>query len=95
LNRPVGALGGAPRPGVIDEDAAHHLGRYREELDAILPSGILRAEPQVGFVNEVGGLQCVTGVLAPHIAVSSAPQLCVNEREERTRSADEVARQWT
>ena len=43
LNRPVGALGGTPRPRVIDEDAAHHLGRDREELDAILPAGVLGA----------------------------------------------------
>src|SRR5262249_24987139 len=50
LSRPTGSR-------MIDEDPAHQLRRYREEVSAILPSWILCAQANVRLVHETGGLK--------------------------------------
>ena len=58
-------LGGGPAAGVLDEDAAHGLGGRREEVAAAVPvqRHLLVHEPQVGLVDQGGGLQRLAGRL--------------------------------
>jgi hypothetical protein len=58
----------APAPCMIDENSAHRLGRRTEKVGAILPRGLFfAAEPQPGFVDERGRLECHGIVLAAHL----------------------------
>ena len=69
-----------PRP--VHEDAAHRLGRGREEMPATVPSFpvLTRDEPHIGLVNESGGLERLTGFLGSHPRGGELPQLVVHER---------------
>jgi hypothetical protein len=65
--------------GMIYENPAHHLGRHRDELNAVLPAGPLVDQTQVGFVDEGRGLQGVTGPLAAQVRGGAAAQFRVQE----------------
>jgi hypothetical protein len=73
---------------VIDEDAAHQLGRDSEEVraagEARLP---LIDELEVRLVDECRRLQGVAGALAPQVARGQAPQLRVDERHQLVERA--------
>ena len=62
------ALEGVLGAGVVDEDAAHELGGYAEEVGTALPgyAGLVD-ELHVGFVDEGGGLEGVVRSLAAHV----------------------------
>ncbi len=52
---------------MIDEDGAHRLRGHPEEVSAAFPVGALQIDqPQVGLVNQRGGLQCMVRLLAFH-----------------------------
>ena len=71
------------RPREVDEDAAHQARRHRQEMDAVLPVDLLRADQaQVGLVDQRGRLQAVPGALASHAAARDAMQLLVDERHQ-------------
>jgi hypothetical protein len=70
--------------GVIDQDATHELGGGSEELRAVLPPHArLSDQPDVRFVDERGGLQCVIGTLAAQRRFREAVQLAVDDRHQR------------
>ena len=70
-------------PGMVHQDAAHGLGGHPEELGPVLPARLaLVDQPQVGLVDEGGGLQGVAGVLAPEVALGLAVQLVVDDGHE-------------
>ena len=67
--RRAGPLGRLMLARVIDEDAAHHLGRDAEEVRPVLPvDTVLACEPDVRLVDQRGGLERVVGPFPPQIA---------------------------
>ena len=69
--------------GVIDEDAAHHLRRHREEVRAILPGdAVLPHEPHERLVNQRRGLQRVVGPFAAQIRAGPSLQFAVDDRHQ-------------
>jgi hypothetical protein len=71
------------RPGMVYQDAAHHLTADGEEVGAILPLGLLlihQAKPR--FVDQGRALQGVVAALTAKMAVSQPAQLGVDQRRE-------------
>ena len=68
-------------PGMIDQNASHHLGSDGKEMSAILPlhPGVVN-QTQPGFVYESRRLQRVAGTFASHIAMSQFPEFAINDR---------------
>ncbi len=65
------ALGCVALAGMVDQNAAHQLGGNTQELRAVLPSRLpLVHQPQIGFVDQCGGLQRMPRVLPPQIVGS-------------------------
>jgi hypothetical protein len=56
-------------PGLIDEDAPHGLSRRGKEVAATVPVlGFLGLDqPEVGFMNESGGLESLAGGFLGHL----------------------------
>src|SRR5262249_388722 len=69
----------------VDQDPAHRLGRRGEEMAAAVPPrGLLGAkEPQVGLVNQGGGLKRLPRLLVHELVRSQPPELVIDDREER------------
>ena len=68
-------------PRMVDEDAAHRLGRDGEEMGAVLPvHALVIDQPHVGFVDQRRGLQAVAGALALHVVARQAVELVVHDR---------------
>ena len=83
---------GALASGAVDEDAAHGLGGSGEEVGAILPMGLsVRAQPEPGFVDEGGGLECLAGGFAGHLLGGHLTQLGIDEFEETLGGAGVAA----
>ncbi len=88
-----GALG----PRVIDEDAAHRLGRGVEEVGPPVPGDVALGSVGVGrscvtthelgvrLVHERGGLERVAGMLGVHPLLGEGAELLVDEREQLGR----------
>jgi hypothetical protein len=78
------ALLGPDPAGVIDEDAAHGLGRGREELLPVIPGRPVRPadESQVRLVDECGGVQGVVWSFGGHAGRGEFPQFVVDQREQ-------------
>jgi hypothetical protein len=71
------------RPGVVHQDAAHHLTADGEEMGAVLPLGLLlihQAKPR--FVDQGRALQGVVAALAAEMAMSQPTQLAINQRRK-------------
>ena len=67
----------------VHEDAAHQPRRHGEEVDAVLPVDLLRAnQAEIRLVDERGRLQAVANPLARHAAFGDAVQLAMNERDQ-------------
>lgn len=78
--RPIAAaLVGGLAASVLDEDTAHGLGRSGEEMTAVVEP-LVSDEPQVGFVNERGGVERVTGLLGRHAYRGELAEFVVDER---------------
>src|SRR5947208_1163161 len=70
-------------PGMVDQDAPHHLGRNREEMGAILPlHAPIIHQSHVGLIHQGSRLERVAWVLALHVAVSQAAEFVINNRRE-------------
>ena len=68
---------------MVDEDAPHRHGRGRQEVDAIAPLDARDVdEAHVGLVDERCGDECMPVPLVLELAVSDAPELVVDERED-------------
>ena len=66
---------------VVDQNASHDLRRDREEMRTIGPVHVsLIDETDVSFVNQGGGLKCVTFSLAAHVAAREPVQFFVDQR---------------
>src|SRR6185436_19211706 len=66
--------------GMVDQNAAHQLRGYREEVSAVLPLHLtLFDQPHISLINERGCLQSVIRAFAPHVAASEAAQLSLDQ----------------
>jgi hypothetical protein len=72
---------------VFDEDAAHGFGGGGEKVAAVLPALWLFNvnQPQIGFVNERSGLQCVPGVFIGHARTGEPSQLVIDDWQQLGR----------
>ncbi len=69
--------------GVVDEDSAHRFGGGEEELRAAGPGDVgVSQEAEVGFVNQLGGLERMVGALAVHTLAGEFFELVVDERQK-------------
>ena len=67
-------------PGVVHQNAAHHLGRNGEEMGAILPlHALIIHQAPVGFIDQGRGLEAVAGALMFHVAARQTVELVVND----------------
>ena len=67
----------------VHEDAAHQSGGHREKVRPILPVHVLRIhKPEVGLVDESGGLEAVARSFAAHAASGDPLQLLMDEGGE-------------
>ena len=76
-------LGRPALPGVVDQQPAHDLGTDGEEMGSAREAcASLIHEPQVGFVNQCGGLERVADWLPRHEATGQSPELIVDKWKE-------------
>ncbi len=70
--------------GLIDQDAAHGLGRGGEEVAAIVPAllGIVADQAHIRFVDQRGGLQRLPGILPGQSLRRQLAQLVVDQRQQ-------------
>ena len=79
LNFPIAAFVRGSRSCAVHEDAAHHSGRHREKLGALLRLYPSHAhETQIDFVDQSSCLKCVARAFVPHVAASHEAQFGVN-----------------
>ena len=84
---------------MVHHDVPHQLRGRRDKVDAVLPDRLrLIDQPQVGFVEERGRLQCVTGVFPrPTLLVCQPVQFGLDQGEQLLKrsvvSAAPVAQQ--
>ena len=77
------SLGHLAAPGMLHQDAAHHLGSQSEEVRSILPVGVALADqPKIRLVDQGSGLKDVPGTLAPKPSRRPAAKLLVHYRDE-------------
>ena len=69
------------RPGVVDEDPTHGLGRGGEEVPSAVEL-LIPDQPQVGFVNQGGRVEGVAGGFGRHARGGELPQLVIDERQQ-------------
>ena len=71
--------------GVVDEDAAHGGRRCREEVTAVIEDEAcvgLAHQPQVGFVNQTGGVERLARFFLGHLPSSEPAQFVVDQRQK-------------
>ncbi len=73
--------------GGIHQDAAHGLGRGREEVPNAIPAKAIGRtdQPEVRLVNESRGLQSLVGRLRRHADGREFPEFVVDERQQIAR----------
>src|SRR5215510_7204238 len=77
------SLGRPPVSRALDQDVTHSHGGDAEEVRPVLPIDLFFInQPQVGLVNQVGGLERVTGALRAQIMPGQASQLTVDQRRQ-------------
>jgi hypothetical protein len=76
---PHPTLGGHAGARVVNEDRAHGFGGGSKNV-ATTVELLISDEPQVGFVNERGGIKGVAGGFGRHPRGGKLPQLIVDER---------------
>jgi hypothetical protein len=69
-------------PNPFDQDPPHRLRCRRKEVSPAVPMlGLFRVhQPDVGLVDESGGLERLPGLLPRHLGGSELPQFLVNQR---------------
>ncbi|MDB5311803.1 MAG: hypothetical protein JWO38_6005 [Gemmataceae bacterium] len=90
---PPAALLAIPAAGVVDEDAAHGLGRGGEKVPAVVPAVRIGRpdQPEEGLVDQGGGLQRVAGAFVGHPGGGQSPELVVPEGQEVGRGLSVTA----
>jgi len=79
-------LGCSPSAGMINQDAANHLGRHREEVGPAPPvDARLVDEPDVRLVDEGRGLERVPGPFLGHALLGDLAQLVIDQDQEPIR----------
>jgi hypothetical protein len=70
-------------PGMIHEDVTHDPSRQGKELRAVPRFDLrLRGEPEIGFVDQGGGLERMPTRLACHETMCNALKLAIDQRDE-------------
>jgi hypothetical protein len=65
------ALAGVALPGAIDQDLPHDMRGDLKEMGTVAPGSVgLFYQPQVGFVDQVGGLEAARGSLPAHMTAA-------------------------
>src|SRR5439155_1212432 len=72
-------LASTARARVIHEDTPHQASRHREELLAVLPGGILRAQAKIRLVHQIGRIEGVTGPLVTEAERGPPPELAIDD----------------
>src|SRR5260370_27708303 len=68
---------------MFDQNPPHGLGGRAKEKRAVLPLRLrVAAEPQPGFMDERGGLQCVARPFAGHQVGGETAEFAINQRQE-------------
>jgi hypothetical protein len=72
-----------PAPSLFDQDTAHRLGGGREEVAAAVPLLVPAStdQPDVGLVDQCGGLKGLARLLLGHLLGCQLPQLVIDERQ--------------
>jgi hypothetical protein len=74
---------------LVNQDPAHHLGRQREEVRAILPISLtLVDQSQVRFVDQGRRLERVPWPLAPEAGCRPAAELLIDDRDQLVPSGE-------
>src|SRR5713101_5373706 len=68
---------------MVNHDAPHQLRGRRDKVGPALPDRLrIINQPQVGFVENGGGLQSVAGALPAHVVVSEPVQFRLHQRKQ-------------
>src|SRR6266536_6583039 len=68
---------------MVNNDAPHQLRGGRDKVGPALPDRFrIIDQPQVGFVENGGGLQGVAGALSAHVMVGEPVQFGLHQREQ-------------
>ena len=80
LGNSAAALAGIALAGAIDQDLAHDVRGDLKEMSTIAPgSGGLVYQTQVGFVNQIGGLEAAAGSLPADMTGGDLPQFAIGQ----------------
>src|ERR1017187_4464999 len=75
-------------PRVVNQNAPHQLARNREKMGAILPlHALVIHQSHVGFVDQGGGLQAMTGALTFHVASRQAVKFVIDDWSQAVESS--------
>jgi len=65
---------------VLNQNAPHQLGRNRKKMSAVLPiHPLVIHQAHVGFIDQSGGLQAMTGALTFHVASGKAVEFVIDD----------------
>ncbi len=85
--RAASTLGVPSGAGIIHQDAAHEPSADREEMSTVVPLDVLNVdEPEIGFVDQRGGLQSVAATLVHQAALRDLAQLRINQDKDSLQS---------
>ena len=77
------ALARHPAAGPVQQNPAHHRGRYSEKMGPMLPVQLARVhQPQINLVHQVGALQTVAGPLVLQQSRGHPPQFAIDSRSQ-------------
>src|ERR1035438_4850610 len=83
LGHTAAALAGVALAGAVDQDLAHDMRGHLKEMGTVAPGrGGLVYQPQVGFVDQVAGLEAARRPLPAHMARGDFPQLAIGQVHE-------------
>src|ERR1019366_5737450 len=75
-------------PRVVNQNAPHQLGRNGEKVGAILPlHALVIHQSHVGFVDQSGGLQAMTGTFTFHVASRQAVEFVIDDWSQAVESS--------
>ena len=77
-------LAAASSAGILDQDAPHRLGSRGEEVAATVPTHlrIVADQTQVGFVDQGGSVERLSGFFVRELVSGQSAQLVVDQRQE-------------
>lgn len=67
------------RSSMIHKHLPHHMRREADVVGAIVPFDLFSGEAQVGFIDQGGSLESMTGALSSHIALSEPVEFAVKQ----------------